>query len=291
MKHNHLQQKILRELLQWIRVERLEAGHKLVTSQIAKQFGVSRTPVLAALDVLVKDDVVHYDKNKGYLLACHYDALDEQLETLPESGLEKLYQSICDNHFADPLGELSESEMMRRFDTSRALLLKCLSKILQEGWVVRNEGHGWQFIEVVNDETAYRESYEFRLLNEPAALLAESFQPDPNELASLIEEQQFIQNHGFEKLSAKELYDANIRFHETIISWANNRFTLQAIQRLNQLRRLVEYRQIETAMSRNIQSNEHLDILYAIQANEMSLASTLLKQHIERARSTKAPSR
>ena len=59
MKHNHLQQKILRELLQWIRVERLESGHKLVTCQIAKQFGVSRTPVLAALDVLVKTAVLN----------------------------------------------------------------------------------------------------------------------------------------------------------------------------------------------------------------------------------------
>ena len=43
-------------------------------------------------------------------------------------------------------------------------------------------------------------------------------------------------------MSARELFEADIEFHETLASWSGNRFFLEALVRVDHLRRLVEYR-------------------------------------------------
>jgi len=62
-----------------------------------------------------------------------------------------------------------------------------------------------------------------------------------------------------------ELFESNSRFHETLAKWSNNRFILQSIKRVNQLRRLVEYQQASTNRKpRQTQAHEHLEILDAL---------------------------
>lgn len=288
MKTNHLQKKAAKDLVAIIRQERMSVGTKLVVSRLANSLGISRTPVKAALETLVEDGVVQYDLNKGFTLLKSYEDFEILQEKFRDNEVEVLYEAIADSHLREHLGDISEAEMMRRFNVSRTLLLKCLSRIIQEGWVERNEGHGWVFQEIVDSAEAYEESYYFRMVNEPAAILCIGFSPDMDELKKLKEEQEYILQHGFDKMTRRELYDANKRFHEALVLWSGNRFMLHAIKRLNQLRRIVEYRANENARSRVTQSKEHIDILDYIQKQDYLQAAALMKRHIERARKVKA---
>lgn len=288
LKTNELQVKIAQEIISLARRERYAAHQRLVTTAIAEELGVSRSPVKAALSILEELGAVQYDKNRGFFLACAADELTSTLELLVDNADDDLYQRIAELHLDGGLAsDVNEAEMMRLLGVSRNQLRKCLSRIQQEGWVERSAGHGWHFMPVVDSVEAYEESYYFRIVNEPAAILGPSFEPCQGELSSLIAEQKFIASQGYSYMTAQELFDANTRFHETVASWSGNRFIVQSLKRLNQLRRLVEYKQIEKRASRKGQSSEHLDILYAIQRMDRLEAASLMRKHLEGARRTK----
>lgn len=283
-----LQDKIVREIIALARRERLEINHRMVTTSIAEKLSVSRSPVLSALKLLEKKDVVNYQKNRGYFLSVSHEELDSTLSSLQETPENLLYHRIADLHLSRQLPtHMNEAELMRTFDVSRSLLRKCLARILQEGWVEQNTGRGWHFLPVVDSMEAYDESFYFRIVLEPAALLSPMFSPDIAELDKLIQEQRFISKEGFAIMTARELFDANTRFHETIVSWSGNRFLLQSLKRLNQLRRLVEYKQTKTRAPRQGQASEHVEILLLIKKLDYLAAASLLKKHLEGARSKK----
>jgi len=51
-------------------------------------------------------------------------------------------------------------------------------------------------------------------------------------------------------MTAIELFESNSLFHETLAKWSGNRFIVQSVRRLDQLRRLVEYRQARSRKPR-----------------------------------------
>lgn len=288
MKVNELQATLAREIVSLARRERYAVNHKLVTATLAGHLGVSRSPVMAALDVLESMGAVQHDKNRGYFLAKSADELTPVLDQLGNNADDDLYQRIADRHLAGELPEtVNEAELMRLFDVGRSPLRRCLARILQDGWVERNSGHGWRFMPVVDSTQAYEESYDFRIINEPAAILSPGFAPDKTALESLLDEQRYIAAEGYAYMTAQELFDANTRLHETIVSWANNRFILHSLKRLDQLRRLVEYRQAEKRYFRQQQSSGHVEILLTIQAGDYSQAAVLMHEHLENAKHNK----
>jgi DNA-binding GntR family transcriptional regulator len=70
-------------------------------------------------------------------------------------------------------------------------------------------------------------------------------------------------------------------------AWSGNRFILQSVKRVNQLRRLIEYRQASKRAPRQTQAEEHLAILDAVSRHDYMLAATLLRGHLEGARRAK----
>lgn len=288
MKANELQVKVAKEIIAMARRERYAANQRLVASSIAEVLGVSRSPVKTALGLLANMGIVEHDKNRGFFLAKPADELKDVLEGFGNGTEDELYQKISDMHLVGELPEdVNEAELMRLFDVSRSTLRKCLSRILQEGWVERNTGRGWHFLPVVDSAEAYEESYYYRIVIEPAAILSPNFEPDTEELEKLIEEQKYISSDGYAYMTAQELFDANTKFHESVIAWSGNRFMLQSIKRLNQLRRLVEYKQIRKRSSRKGQSSEHLEILLFIREMDYLKAASLMRRHLEGAKKTK----
>lgn len=177
---------------------------------------------------------------------------------------------------------------MRVFDVARSTLRKVLARISNEGWVEQRVGSGWVFLPMIDSPQAYEESYLFRQSVEPAALLSPWFKVDREELVKLRREQEFIVNGGYETMTAIELFEANSRFHETLALWSGNRFVLQTVRRLDQLRRLVEYRQAATRrQARHTQATEHLTILAAIERQDLIEAAGLMRKHLEDARRAK----
>jgi DNA-binding GntR family transcriptional regulator len=285
-----LRARVVRDLLHALKRDRVAKGSHLAARALAEEIGVSRSPVNHALAFLAGEGILEHDANRGYFLACDWT----RLATLPsretEGSEEDLYASIAADRIAGRLGETAtEAELMRRYGAARTRLLRVLSRIRAEGWIERLVGHGWRFLPLIDTPEAYAESYAFRAIIEPAGILSPGFRIDPEGLASLRARQETIRDGGYRVMKARELFEANGEFHETIAAWSGNRYVLDALVRVDSLRRLVEYRQAAgDRLPRREQAVEHLVILDALEAGERRRAATLLRHHLEGAAETKA---
>ncbi len=283
-----LQTRVAREIVALVRREGRRSGDHLPEIQLSEMIGTSRSPVQAALRHLSSLGVVQQDVNRGFFIvkdAKDWAPIAASFSSQPD---DPLYLAIAEERQTGKLpDEMTEAELMRRFGVARSTLRKVLARIREEGWIEERLGHGWTFQNMMESPEAYEESYLFRQALEPAGLLSPSFNAIPSELAQLRREQQHIVDGGYKVMTPIELFEANSRFHETLASWSGNRFIVQSVKRVNQLRRLIEYRQASKREPRLGQAEEHLGILDAIAAQDFALAASLLRKHLEGARRAK----
>jgi DNA-binding GntR family transcriptional regulator len=280
-----LQARVVREILGHARREHLKAGAHLAESLLAERIGTSRSPVNVALRHLARIGVLAHDLNRGFFLTRDAVLLSDIVDELSAEPDDPLYLRIAEDRLARRLpDEMNETDLMRLYDTSRSTLRKVLSRIQQEGWIEKLVGHGWQFQPMIDSPEAYEESYVYRAAIEPTGLLGSSFQADPGEMAELRRQQRAIVEGGFETMTAIELFESNSQFHETLARWSGNRFIVQSVRRVDQLRRLVEYLQARTRGPRREQAIEHLAILDAIAADDRLRAAALMRAHLDGAR-------
>lgn len=283
-----LQANIAREIVSLARRENRVAGQHLPEAALAERIGTSRTPVKAALRHLQRLGVVAHDRHRGFFLRQNATELDSVARRFSAAPDDPLYLRLAADRQAGRLpAEATESALMRHFDVPRAALVRVLARAQKEGWVERNVGHGWRFVPMIDSADAYEESYLFRQTIEPAGLLGPSFRADAGELRELRRQQEFIRDRGFGTMTPIELFESNAAFHEKLAEWSGNRFILQSLQRVNQLRRLVEYRQADERTFRRTMSDDHLAILEAIERQDMLAAAALLREHLDSARKTK----
>lgn len=284
---NDFHRSLADKILSHIRTSGLKIGHHLTEQSLREQFGTSRPPIRAALSFLEQHGVLTRKPNHGYFINdLSADALsDDDLN----SSAEALYFKIADDRLSRALPDkISENELMRRYNISRPLLRRILTRMSAEGWVEPNEGRGWRFAALIDSVEAYRESYELRQVLEPYGLAAEGFRRDNDVLAALRRTQEMIRDGGWSTLTPTELVETNSGFHEGLAKLSGNRFVLGTVQKLNQLRRLVEYRQTLILEQVRGQNGEHLAILDAIDSGQMRLASKIMKDHLAGANRRKA---
>ena len=90
-------------------------------------------------------------------------------------------------------------------------------------------------------------------------------------------------------MSRDKLFKANSEFHEMLMACAHNDFFIDAVRRVNRLRRLIEYRITVDRTRLPIQCQEHLRILELIETGDMRTASDFLRLHILGASAIKSP--
>jgi len=272
---------LARRILTILRDEQAEEGFHLREQWLADALGVSRSPVRTALKQLEQLKVVRSEPNQGYFLRSPPgSAAFDEIE-LPEGETDRIYRRIASERFANLIGDqVSVGDLVRRYDVSRAAILKVLARMQEDGLVEKTPGHGWVFGPSLNDEAAYQESYRYRLLIEPAALTEDGFHLPPRKIASLRDLHQSALDEGLETRSIGELFDIDAAFHETLGNACGNRFLIQAIRQQTRLRRLSEYEKY-TSRDRHAQSfGEHLSILDAIATGDRALAAERMRAHI-----------
>jgi DNA-binding GntR family transcriptional regulator len=119
---------------------------------------------------------------------------------------------------------------------------------------------------------------------ECGALSQPDYAPDLSQLAALQREQNEISVLPIQSLTRDLWFNANANFHETIVSWANNRFFTQSVRWQNHLRRMTEYSDFDRLGEERIRKacKDHLGILEAIENRDFEFAAALLKRHISR---------
>jgi DNA-binding GntR family transcriptional regulator len=270
-----------------IRTSGMVVGAHLTEQRLLDQFGTSRAPIRSALTFLEQQGVLERRPNQGFFVKDI--GAKKGLPDIASPKAELVYFKIADDRLSRKLEDkISENELMRRYDISRLQLRRILTRMSSEGWVEPNEGRGWTFAALIDSVEAYRENYELRQMVEPFGLAAIGFKQNADVLADLRRTQETIRDGGWETLTPNELVETNSGFHEGLAKLSGNRFVLGTVQKLNQLRRLVEYRQTLNRDQVRGQNAEHLAILDAIESGDMGQASELMKDHLSGAARRKA---
>jgi DNA-binding GntR family transcriptional regulator len=261
-------------------------GHRLTEQTLADALGVSRSPVRKALRYLEGLGAVGSNPNRGFFVAARAAALRRLKLPRNLDSDESAYLRIVEDRLSERLPEaVSDSELMQRYDLSRLQVQRILNRMAREGMTERNAGRGWTFRPVLNTVEAHRESYRFRMIIEPAALLEPTFRVDAAAFARVRHEQLQMLDGGIETWSPSERFRVGADFHETIVACSGNRFLLDALQNVNRLRRVVEYRlQTRSSVDRarlHRQCEEHLALLDLIESGDRMEAAHELRRHLD----------
>lgn len=288
----NLSPQIALKIVDHIRAHDLKEGQHLPTQALADTLRVSRAPVNAALRVLEGLKIVRGEPNRGYFLQKNADQIrDLKLPQSQSETDEDIYFAIAEDRLAGKLPDrMSESELMRLYGVARGRLLKILNRISEEGWIERRPSQGWEFRPVLHSREAYEKSYRFRTAIETSAVLEPTFRIDPRAFAAARTQQEALLAGKLERLSRAKLFQINSEFHEMIVSCCHNEFFVDAIKRVNRLRRLIEYHATIDRSRLRQQCQEHLEILDRLEGGDLPSAAAFLRVHIEGARRIKAGS-
>ncbi|TWT10865.1 GntR family transcriptional regulator [Reyranella sp. CPCC 100927] len=278
-----LQSELARQILARIEKDGLATGAPVRELALAQAFGVSRTPVRAALGVLEGLGYVRRTPGRGFVLAKKLNGALRASARLPRSPFEELYNALmADRARARIPADVSEAELMPRYGVSRGALRRVLMKLADEGLVRRQRGHGWRFVEALDSREAVAESYRFRMIVECAALREPGFAPDMVELHRQREAHLERLREGRD-VDPRRWFETNRLFHETLTAWSSNRYLVEAVRRQNALRQLGEYSTFPRLSPERIaqSTREHVAILDALIAGDREWAATLLHRHLD----------
>lgn len=279
---NPLRLDLARKVLHRLQAERAQTGLRLSVPELANAFGVSRTPMSGALEILVSCGVLRPATPRGLEVARPLEGL--AVDTLlPDSPLEALYQQVMRDRATGALPqEVSEAELIPRYGATRGTIRKLLMRFSSEGLARRQPGHGWRFSDSLDDDTAYRESYEIRLIVECGALASPHFRADPERIATIRRAHEMILSGTTKAGNGDVWFRINAEFHEGLASFSRNRFAVEIVRQQNHLRRMQEAAAFtDLPQERVIQScHEHLAILDAIEAGDRDWAAALLRRHL-----------
>jgi DNA-binding GntR family transcriptional regulator len=279
---NQFHANLARRIVDLARENDCPAGYQLKENWLANELGVSRSPVRAALRLLDQIGVVRTVPNQGCFLARPAAELNDEKWELPPTGEDRLYAVLTRDRFAGRLDiQINVNELSRRYGANRALVERVLTRLADEGLVEREAGLGWRFLPALDNPQVYEESYRFRLVVEPMAILDPGFSPDSKRIAELQRQHEELIDLRTGAISPRRLVEVDFEFHEAIGIWSNNRFILQSIRQQTLLRRFMEFQFSVDDRGRMIQScTEHLAILEAIEAGHFEKASELMREHI-----------
>lgn len=276
-----LQQEIAERILQLVRDDALGAGAWLNENATARRLGVSRTPVRAALDHLAEQGVVRRHLNKGIEILSLPAASDS---TRPPETVDLAMVRLARERENGLLpDEVSELEVMRRYELGRPEAQKLLARLADLDMVERKPGYGWRFLHEPRDQRLRDESYRFRLLIEPMAMLEPGFHLEPGWIAEMRVRHVEALQRPWRESSSIAFYEMNADFHEGLAAATGNRFFHSAMRRQNQLRRLSNYDWDQGMERVRVNCSEHMAILDHLEAGENEVASALMRSHLLRA--------
>ena len=264
----------------------MRPGARLAEQQIASLCNVSRTPVRAALRLLADRGVVHWEKDTGYTLAIDPAGTIEAAADLPSAEEDRLAESILRDRAARRLDDtVTASGLSRRYSTDRRTVLKSLRILESANWIEKAPGQSWLFRASHEGPEALAESYDYRLMLEPAALLAPGFRLDEAQATALrlaMEAQLASPEVSFD---IREFQRLDLDFHGMVARGSSNRFVGQALADHLKLRRLPGALHGVNVFRLKQSTREHLAILDQLEARQFEAAADLMRLHLRLSRS------
>ncbi|WP_454689282.1 GntR family transcriptional regulator [Achromobacter aloeverae] len=274
------------QIVQLIQAEGWAPGAHLPAQMLADRLRVSRSPVNDALRQLHEKGMLAREPNRGYFLARPLRLAPEQVAgALGIEGRDHatdVYFRIADDLLRGDLPQAcSEAQLRARYGLTPTQLNAILGRIAGEGWAERRPGYGWEFSGMMRTPEALLQSYRLRLALEPAALLEPGYRLDPAVLARCREAEWHLLNGGIETDTADQLHDRGVRFHESLVEASGNPFFIDAIRRVNRVRRLLSYRSMRDRKRYRQHCEQHLAVLALLEQGRNREAADALRAHLQ----------
>lgn len=201
------------QVIDLIREEGLEKGAHLSEQWVADSLQVSRTPARKALGLMADIGLVEQIPRRGYHLAVSADELARgALDTEAEEE-ERLYFRIVDDHLGGRFtGEFTTTELARRYQLTPRQANLVVARLESEDLIRRRTGRGWEFSRALTTVDTDDQSYRFRLIVEPAAILEPTFRIDPEAFALHRRQQESMLHGNIVFLTRGELFRYNAEF-------------------------------------------------------------------------------
>lgn len=280
---------IANQIVEMIGAGDFDANNHLNTMELAARFGVSRTPIRQALDLIALRGLVELQPNKGYYAKQRIISQNDSDVATPDDDASQYYR-LADDWLNDRIPEhVSESLLRSRYGLSRAEVAAILTRAAEEGWAEHMRGYGWRLLPVVKTSESFEAVYRFRSIVEPAALLEPTFHIDRDVINALRRVQQSLLDGDIERLPANRLLLAGIEFHERVMELCGNTILLHALKHVNRLRRLIEYRSMIDRGRLYKVCSDHLMILDSIESGDNLEAAHQMRLHLSGTIATKSP--
>jgi len=268
-------------IVQYLAEGKLPVGTHIPTQDLADRFAVSRSPINEALKLLSEKGLVSHRPNKGYFVSAVAPATPEHVGLAVEDKLSSIYFRIAEDRLSGRLADqVSESFLRQTYGLTRAQLNQLLSRIGEEGWAARRPGYGWTFSTMLTTPEALEQTYRMRMAIEPAALTEPTFEFSRKAADQCRETEEWFLSGGIETASADTLYERGVRFHEMLAAASRNPFFLDALRRVNRVRRLLAYRSMIDRQRYYSQSREHLRILDLLVRERNEEAAAAMVEHL-----------
>jgi DNA-binding GntR family transcriptional regulator len=285
---SRLRTELAGRILHLLKEQGADAGYHLVELDLCRQFGVSRTPVRGALNLLADQGIVEARTNRGFALREPVEAVPElDTRNLEDEEDKQLFVAIAKARNSGELpADCTQQELMRIFGVKLATVGRVLRRLSELGLVERKRGNGWSFIASINSETAQAESYAFRQIIEPTALLLPGFELDRDWARACRARHVFFRRKPWRTTLAVEFYEMNAEFHAQLARCSGNRYLFDAIERQNQVRTFLNYEWPYGVDRVRASVEEHLAILDALEAGENQHAAGLMRSHLDNSKAT-----
>jgi DNA-binding GntR family transcriptional regulator len=267
----------------------LPPNEHVTTQGLASRFGVSRSPVREAMQILADRGLLEQKRNRGFFVTAINGGNDSEAEHIalgdeafvPQSN----YQRIAEDWLTDQIpSEVTEQTLRQRYGLTKAQLSDILIRAAREGWAERKQGYGWRFLPVAKTPESFEQIYRFRLQIEPSAMLEPGFTID----RSVLRDQRAVQQRMLDTDIRRLLQNGSI-FHEELIKMSGNPFFYSALVQVNRMRRLLEYRASVNHERLRVQCSEHLQIITLLEQGEIIEASYMMRRHLSGALDRKSP--
>jgi DNA-binding GntR family transcriptional regulator len=273
---------LARRIARLIREEGIEVGERLNEKRLADLLGVSRTPVRAALAHLAQGGFVDHQQRRGFELVSMPPA--QILESEPSRDDSLIARIASDRREGILPDQVSEQDLMRVYQVTRAIVKMALTRLAEVGVVERKLGYRWTFNDDAYDAEARLDIFRFRILVEPSAILEPGYDlPVEWGREMVVRHNEFLEARWTPATSVA-FFEMNAAFHEGVVKASGNRFFHESVQRLNRLRRLSNYDWKHGRERVDASCREHLQILEWLLAGDVGVAALLMRQHLEQAR-------
>lgn len=218
-------------------------------------------------------------------------------KTLGSTVFEDLFQKIESGFYPEGSKLPAENELVSIYGVSRPIVRNALRALREQGYIESTKGLGsfvtrnkslkfMDFRPVVAQEDMLR-CYEYRAAFEGVMAAQAALRRNTKDCVQLqksYEEVEKVTNSSPEKI-----WEADIRFHETIADASHNRFFIQALQAIRfqmsqGMNNVSLFFKADEARHALIRSTEHSLILEAILKGDPEMAKAAMTLHLERSK-------